>query len=785
MFRKAILTIFLTLITLTSLYGQQGLEDLQLKDLFHEPYLPGVRPVFSNFSADMKKIYFSWNDSAYTDMSTYEVDLGGRNLERADRDVVLNYSLNYDNSLIVYTKNNNLIVSDPDFDDKRVLVETKSGISNPVWSPDGTMIAFLQGDEIWITSIEKPYLYQVTNNKNHSPSFYLDSWIGNGRLSLQSTDHTRSRTIYFPDYLGDFVTPGSTTRGIPKTTFAVADLESGTIDTLISDRNRSATSASPSGRYLAIDYADPALKHRKIKVYDFEEDAMNIVFEDSTDGWLHETNADFNPVQDILMIQSEKDGWNHIYTIHADGTNFQQHTTGDFEVPWAEWLDPFTILYASNEEDPGVRHLYTYNIRNNDRKQLTERSVYRYEFNLSPDKRYIVYAKTYFNEPYDLFRLNLERPELEVQLTNSVPERFNNIDWQVEDYIRFPGRDEETKLSMSVLYPRNNDRKQLTERSVYRYEFNLSPDKRYIVYAKTYFNEPYDLFRLNLERPELEVQLTNSVPERFNNIDWQIEDYIRFPGRDGETKLSMSVLYPPGFDSNREQPVIVFFHGAGSLQNVYKGWSNNYWREYMFHQFLTLQGYIVVEVDFRHSTGYGRDFREDVTNWMGKYETEDTVDGLDWLQDNVGGLDLSRVGTYGGSYGGFMALYATSVEPERFHAAAALRAVTNWRNYYYANPWYTKPRLGTPEEDPDHYDRSSPLTFASEMKHPVLILHGLIDDNVGFQDAVQYIEKLIQAGNEDFEMMMYPSERHSFTEPAAWYDEYRRIFEFFEKYLKD
>ncbi len=694
MLQKAILTILLSLLTLSGVFAQQGLTDLELKDLFDEPYLPGVRPVFSNFSADVSKIYFSWNDSAYTDMSTYEVDLGGRNLKKANRDVVLNYSLNYDNSYIVYTKNNNLIISDPDFENKRILVESKSGVSNPAWSPDGTMISFQQSGEIWITSIEKPYLMQVTNNENHSPSFYTEGWFGNERLLLQSTDHTRSRTIYFPDYLGDFVTPGSTTRGIPKTTFAVADLESGTIDTLISDRNRSSTSASPSGRYLAIDYADPALKHRKIKIFDFEENAMNIVFEDSTDGWLHGTNIDFNPVQDILMIQSEKDGWNHIYTVHADGTNLQQQTAGDFEVPWAEWLDPFTILYASTEEDPGVRHLYTYNIRNNNRRQLTERPVYRYQF-------------------------------------------------------------------------------------------NLSPDKRYIVYAKTYFNVPYDLFRLNLERPDLEVQLTKSVPERFNEIDWQQEEYIRFQGRDGETELSMSVLYPPGFDRSREYPVVVFFHGAGSLQNVYKGWSNNYWREYMFHQFLTLHGYVVVEVDFRHSTGYGRKFREDVTNWMGKYETEDTVDGLDWLHEHVGGLDLNRVGSYGGSYGGFMALYATSAEPERFHAAAALRAVTNWRNYYYANPWYTKPRLGTPEENPDHYDRSSPLTFASEMKHPVLILHGLIDDNVGFQDAVQYIEKLIQAGNADFEMMMYPSERHSFTEPTAWYDEYRRIFEFFEKYLKD
>jgi dipeptidyl aminopeptidase/acylaminoacyl peptidase len=190
-------------------------------------------------------------------------------------------------------------------------------------------------------------------------------------------------------------------------------------------------------------------------------------------------------------------------------------------------------------------------------------------------------------------------------------------------------------------------------------------------------------------------------------------------------------------------------------------------------------------VDFRHSTGYGRKFREDVTDWMGKYETEDVVDGLDWVQANGGGyLDLDNVGIYGGSYGGFMALYAISAKPDRFHAAAALRAVTNWRYFYYANPGYTLPRLGDPEVVPEHYDRSSPLTYVDENTNPALILHGLIDDNVGFQDAVHYIEALIQAGNKDFEMMMYPTERHGFTAPESWYDEYRRIFEFFEKHLK-
>ncbi len=347
----------------------------------------------------------------------------------------------------------------------------------------------------------------------------------------------------------------------------------------------------------------------------------------------------------------------------------------------------------------------------------------------------------------------------------------------------------------------------LTSEEGYRYQFQLTPDKRSVVYAKTYFNQPYDLYRLDITADSRttneEIQLTYSVPDSFYNLDWQQEEYVRIPSRDGSTSLAVSVLYPDGYEKqndaedisdaddindaeNDTYPVVVFVHGAGSLQNVFKGWSNSYWREYMFHQFLTHQGYIVLEVDYRHSTGYGRKFREDVTNWMGKYETEDIVDGLDWLKEHTNGAaDLSRVGIYGGSYGGFMALYAASVEPDRFHAAAALRKVTNWRNYYYANPWYTLPRLGDPDVVPNHYDRSSPLTYVSDIKAPVLLLHGLIDDNVGFQDAMQYTDELIRAGDKDFELMVYPSELHGFTEPTSWLDEYTRIYRFFEKHLNE
>jgi dipeptidyl aminopeptidase/acylaminoacyl peptidase len=250
-----------------------------------------------------------------------------------------------------------------------------------------------------------------------------------------------------------------------------------------------------------------------------------------------------------------------------------------------------------------------------------------------------------------------------------------------------------------------------------------------------------------------------------------------------QTNYSRYKYTPDEIDETNGNPVVVFVHGAGSLQNVFKGFSFSYWREYMFNQYLTKKGYYVIEVDYRHSTGYGRKFREDVTGWMGKYETEDIEDGLAYLAENYAGADTSRVGVYGGSYGGFMALYTVSVSPEHFDAAAALRSVTNWENYYYTNPWYTYPRLGTPQADSANYARSSPITYADSLTKPVLILHGLIDNNVGFQDAAQYIERLIQSGNTNFDMMMYPSERHSFRDPDSWYDEYYRIFEFFQEEL--
>ena len=670
-------------------------ENLILKEIFHEPVIPGIRPSFSFYSGDQSRIFFSWNDSSYYETGIYSVDLDGR-FDLADEDDDTPRPLHSpDGNRIAFTDDGSIFIANTDGSDEQKIVSTQETEFSLQWSPDSNKLAFVRAGDIWVTDVNRPGIIQLTRKEEDAPDFTINDWAGNDRLIISQSDHSESLTIYFPEYVDEFVIPGETTRGIPQVNVYAASPDTTALDTLAAGFHRSSVITSGSGRHVAIDYMDPALKHRKLIVHDLQKKSQTVVFEDSTEGWLHHTYAAFAPTKGQILFLSEQSGWNHIYTVNPDGSALTQHTSGEYYVPWARWVDDNTIVYSSNEEEYGERHIYL----------------------LDTD-------------------------------TNSI--------------------------------------QKLTGETAYRYQFQLSPDRSVLVYAKTYFNRPFDLFKIDLQNPGEEIQLTQSIPERFSEFNWQKEEYVRFTGRDGETGLSMSVLYPASFDETRSYPVVVFAHGAGSLQNVYKGWSNNYWREYMFHQYLLNHGYVVVEVDFRHSTGYGRKFREDVTNWMGKYETQDIVDGLDWLQEDCSGcLDLDRVGIYGGSYGGFMALYALTDKPERFHAGAALRKVTNWRNYYHANPWYTLPRLGDPDEVPEYYDRSSPLTYAKELKRPALLLHGLIDDNVGAQDAFQYAEKLIQSGNTNFEMMIYPSENHGFTSPHSWHDEYLRIFEFFEKHLKE
>jgi dipeptidyl aminopeptidase/acylaminoacyl peptidase len=188
-----------------------------------------------------------------------------------------------------------------------------------------------------------------------------------------------------------------------------------------------------------------------------------------------------------------------------------------------------------------------------------------------------------------------------------------------------------------------------------------------------------------------------------------------------------------------------------------------------------------MDIDYRASAGYGRDWRTGIYRHMGGKDLDDNVDAVNYLVKNYG-VNPAHVGLYGGSYGGFITLMALFTKPDVFASGAALRPVTDWANY---NHGYTSNILNEPYNDSIAYAKSSPLYFAEGLKGNLLICHGMVDVNVHFQDAVKLSQRLIELGKDNWELAPYPMEDHGFVEPSSWRDEYKRIFKLFERTLKN
>jgi dipeptidyl-peptidase-4 len=172
-------------------------------------------------------------------------------------------------------------------------------------------------------------------------------------------------------------------------------------------------------------------------------------------------------------------------------------------------------------------------------------------------------------------------------------------------------------------------------------------------------------------------------------------------------------------------------------------------------QFLRDRGILVFELDNRGSARRGLDFEGALRHDMGNIELQDQVDGVRWLVDQ-GLTDADRVGIYGWSYGGYMAAMALGRAPETFSVAVAGAPVTHWDGY---DTHYTERYMGTPQSNPEGYDRSSVMAHVDTIKGKLLLVHGLIDENVHFRHTARLLHALI-AARKDHELLMFPDERH-------------------------
>ena len=308
----------------------------------------------------------------------------------------------------------------------------------------------------------------------------------------------------------------------------------------------------------------------------------------------------------------------------------------------------------------------------------------------------------------------------------------------------------------------------------------LSPDEKQYADLYSTTTRPPDLYlsaacppgaMCKLAPPS---QLTVSQTADYLAFKWIDPEIVMIPGSDG-VKVPAHIYRPRDIGARPNGAAVIFVHGAGYLHNVGHFWSQ-YPREMMFNNYLASKGYVVLDIDYRASAGYGRDWRTAIYRFMGGRDLQDQVDGSKYLTANFG-IHPERIGMYGGSYGGFMTLMALFTEPKYFGAGAALRSVTDWAHY---NHGYTGAILNLPQNDSVAYHRSSPIFHAEGLEDPLLMLHGMVDTNVNFQDIVRLTQRLIELGKTNWSLAPYPVEDHGFVRPSSWADEYRRIFEHFE-----
>ncbi|RSK51106.1 S9 family peptidase [Hymenobacter rigui] len=417
-----------------------------------------------------------------------------------------------------------------------------------------------------------------------------------------------------------------------------------------------------------------------------------------------------------LLDRQHDDAW-----INGPGIGYDEGNVG--------WLPDSRRIWFQSEET-GYSHLYTVDVNSGQKKALTSGRFEVQKAQLSRNRKtwYLTANKTHPGEQH-FYSMPLEGGPL-TQITTK------------------PGG----------------------------YEVSLSPDEKTLALRYSTSNQPWELYVMENKPGAQMRRLTHSTTPEFESYPWRAPEVISYKARDGADVYAR--LYRPAI-TQPQGPAVIFVHGAGYLQNAHKWWSQ-YFREYMFHNLLADRGYTVLDIDYRGSSGYGRDVRTGIYRYMGGKDLTDQVDGARLLAEKYG-VSPQRIGIYGGSYGGFITLMGMFTQPEVFRAGAALRSVTDWAHY---NHGYTDNILNEPYNDSIAYARSSPINYAGGLKGALLMCHGMVDTNVHFQDIVRLSQRLIELKKENWELAVYPVEDHGFVEASSWTDEYKRILKLFETNLR-
>lgn len=792
--------LFLFLILSAGAKAQQ-LAPLSVQKIMRDPKWMGVAPTNYRWSGDSKTVFFNWNPENKEKDAAYKVNVLSNKPEvteenAAENAAEKNYTYNKDKSLGLTEKGGDIYVYN--FKTKK---ETR--LTNTVDREMGSYflynndIIFQRGDNLFQVSLSTAETKQLTNFiKGKRPSLGAstrtlattqDTWLKNDQTELFDIIKKRNKQ------------GARGAQGVDATRrfgfgAGAADASQKTIKPIyLEDKFLSSLRVSPDGKYVSYRITTPVTNNHNtivpnyITASGYTEDlntrtkvgntlsvSETFILDSEKDSVYTVKVAQIPGIKDLpdyvkdypkqLEERTKKNedrnvnlgipNWNENGTVAFITASAQDNkdlwilkldaATGNVSLldrqrdeAWIggpgvarniQWIDNNRFYYQS--EATGYSHLYVYNVATGDKKQLTSGKWEVQRAQLSKDKTtfYISGNKEHPGITH-FYKINVNGGDL-IQITS------------------MKGGNEVT----------------------------LSPDEKWLAINYSYMDKPWELY-IQANKPGAKaVQITKSTSPEFDSYKWRQPDLVNFKNRYGADVYAR--VYP-ATNPHPNKPAVVFVHGAGYLQNVHYWWSQ-YFREFMFNNMLADNGYTVIDIDYTASSGYGRDHRTGIYRDMGGKDLTDHVDGVKMLVEKYG-VNPKHVGLYGGSYGGFITLMGLFKEPEVFASGAALRSVTDWAHY---NHGYTANILNEPFNDPIAYKRSSPIYYADKLKGDLLMLHGMVDVNVHYQDIIRLTQRLIELGKDNWELASYPVEDHGFVEPSSWTDEYKRIFKLFETTLK-
>lgn len=267
-------------------------------------------------------------------------------------------------------------------------------------------------------------------------------------------------------------------------------------------------------------------------------------------------------------------------------------------------------------------------------------------------------------------------------------------------------------------------------------------------------------------------ELNDQHPYGKYKADLLPTEFGTIKANDGQT-LHYSMIKPADFDPAKRYPVFLYTYGGPHSQQVTRKWDNQ------FYQYMAQQGYVVFRLDNRGSSRRERPFTDVIYQDLGKHEVEDQVAGIDWL-DKQSFVDPKRIGVFGWSYGGFMTLRLLAAASDKIAMGVAVAPVTDWSLY---DTHYTEQFLGgTPKSSPAAYADSGVFAHLDGLKSPLLLIHGMADDNVLFTNTTKLIDSLVNR-NIQFQLMTYPGAKHGISSRAGQRHVYATIEAFFRQHI--